>query len=492
MEIKVSARRPGEVRSDLTVFLVHSDERWCELPDPSVARVIAEYRKAVGRKAVRDPLIWGSPATGKDGQNRYYMAAPERIDHLTVGEQIKTAAARAARHAASMRFKSMTVALNTSAGANWAPTVAEGLWLGSYCFDRYKTTKPPSPDSLKTELLVPKDELAQARAAVERTRIICESVNHARDLANEPGSALSPDALAGAAQSIGKQFRLQTAVFNEKQLRSKGYNGLLAVGRASHNPPRLIVVAYRPRRASATHLALLGKGITFDTGGICLKPAENMWQMKGDMSGAAAVLCAMRAIAQLRPAIRVTGIIAAAHNAIGPDAVLPGDVVRARSGKTIEVENTDAEGRIVLTDALYRAGEEGATHAIDVATLTGACHRALGHALAGLFCDDVELRNRILAAGERVGEGFWPLPLLDEYRDLIKSRIADVNNISSSKYGGAITAALFLREFVPAGVRWAHLDIAGTAVVDKEYKYFQKGATGAATRTLIELCMEEW
>jgi leucyl aminopeptidase len=186
----------------------------------------------------------------------------------------------------------------------------------------------------------------------------------------------------------------------------------------------------------------------------------------------------------------VTGIVAAAHNAIGPNAAHPGDVFTAKNGKTVEVQNTDAEGRLVLTDALYRAGEERATHAIDIATLTGSCQRALGHAAAGLFTDDAELRDRIRAVGERVGEGFWPLPLLDEYRDMLKSQVADLNNISSSPNGGAITAALFLREFVPDGLRWAHLDIAGTCMTDKAWRYFQPGATGSTVRTLVELCTE--
>jgi leucyl aminopeptidase len=236
----------------------------------------------------------------------------------------------------------------------------------------------------------------------------------------------------------------------------------------------------------------LGKGITFDTGGICLKPGKDMWQMKADMAGAAAVLGTMRALVKLRPRIRVTGIVATAHNAIGPDATHPGDIFVAKNGKSVMVDNTDAEGRLVLTDALARAGEEGATHAIDLATLTGSCQRALGHAMTGLFSNDGDLSARILAAGERVGEGFWPLPLVEDYREMLDSPIADVNNISSSPNGGAITAALFLREFVPQDMHWAHLDIAGSALLDKDWKYYKRGATGVGVRTLVELCTEKW
>jgi leucyl aminopeptidase len=492
MDIKVSSRRLSRVASDLVVLLVHSTESWSEIADKSAAAVVNEYRRAVARKKVSDPLIWGAPALQAGNVKRFWMFAPERIEYLPRGEQVKTAASRAAAYARSLRLRRIVVLLNGEAGDQWAAAVAEGLWLGDYRFDKYRRADKTPRAPLDVELIVRTRNRERAQQAVDRARLVCESVNYARNLVNEPGSVVYPEVLAREARRIAKAHGFRCAVLDERALRARGYNGLLTVGRASPNPPRLIVLSYRPRRASETHLALLGKGITFDTGGICLKPAKDMWEMKGDMSGAAAVLATMNAVGRLRPPVRVTGIVAAAHNAVGPTATLPGDIFVAKNGKTVSVENTDAEGRLVLTDALARAGEEGATHAIDIATLTGACQRALGHALSGLFTEDADLRERILTAGETVGEGFWPLPLLDEYRDMLKSPVADVNNISSSPNGGAITAALFLREFVPKGVRWAHLDIAGSAIVEKDWRYVKPGATGVTVRTLIHLCTERW
>ena len=492
MEIKVSSRSMSRVANDLVVLLVHSAESWCEIEDESVASVVSNYRRAVERKTVSDPLIWGAPALGGDHGGRFWMFAPERIERIAAGEQVKVAASRAAAYARSLKLKRVVVLLNSEAGARWVAAVAEGMLLGNYRFDKYRKADKPRQVPIEIEIIVPKRSLNEARQAVDRALIICEAVNYARDLVNEPAAVVYPEVLANEARRIAKTHGFRCDVLNEKALRKQGYNGLLTVGRASLKPPRLIVMSYRPRRAFKTHLALIGKGITFDTGGICLKPGKDMWQMKGDMSGAAAVLAVMNVVGRLRPSLRVTGIIPTAHNAVGPDATHPGDIFVAKNGKTVAVENTDAEGRLILTDGLHRAGEEGATHAIDIATLTGACQRALGHALSGLFTEDGDLRQRILDAGEKVGEGFWSLPLLDEYFELIKSPVADVNNISSSQNGGAITAGLFLREFAPPGVRWAHLDIAGSALLEKEWRYFKPGATGCTVRTLVELCTQGW
>jgi len=492
MEISVSSRSLSTMTADLVVLLVHSTESWCDVADEQVASVVADYRRSVEGKLVSDPMIWGAPALGGRPGGRFWMLAPERIEHLSAAEQVKVAASRAVAYARTVRLKRVAFMLNTDAGSRWAGAVAEGLWLGDYRFDKYRRSEQAKRTSLEVEIVVAARRVKQARQSVNRARIVCEAVNYARDLVNEPGSVVYPEILAREARQIARAQGLRCEVLDEKALKKRGYNGLLTVGRASPNPPRLIILSYRPPRPSKTHLALIGKGITFDTGGISLKPGKDLWQMKGDMSGAAAVLAVMRTLGQLRPPFRVTGIIPTAHNAIGPNATLPGDIFVAKNGKTVAVENTDAEGRLILTDGLYRAGEEGATHALDVATLTGACQRALGHALSGLFTEDRDLRQRILEAGERVGEGFWPLPLLDEYFELIKSPVADVNNVSSSVNGGAITAALFLREFVPKGMRWAHLDIAGSALLEKEWRYFKPGATGCTVRTLIELCAKRW
>jgi leucyl aminopeptidase len=239
---------------------------------------------------------------------------------------------------------------------------------------------------------------------------------------------------------------------------------------------------------SGPHLALVGKGVCFDTGGISIKPAGDMWRMKGDMAGAGAVLGAMMAIAKLKPSIPVTGILVLALNAVDAHSLLPGDVLRARNGKTIHVDNTDAEGRLILTDGLYEAKERGATHCVDVATLTGACSRALGPALAGLFSNDDGLAEELLRAGQAHGEGFWRLPLVEEYRSMLKTDNADLNNVGGPT-AGAITAALFLEEFVAPGMKWAHLDIAGTGLPGKPRTGMAPGATGFATRTLAALAL---
>ena len=250
----------------------------------------------------------------------------------------------------------------------------------------------------------------------------------------------------------------------------------------------MVVLRHVPRKASKETLALVGKGITFDSGGISLKPSDKMWEMKGDMAGAAAVLFAMRAIGRLRPDVRVVGILCCAENLPDANAQRPGDIFTAKNGKSVMVDNTDAEGRLVLIDGLARAAEEGATHVVDIATLTGAVVRALGPSVAGVMGSDRELVLRVVRSGENHGEPFWELPLVEEYRESLKTPYADVNNIAAGGLAGAITAGLFLREFVPPGAAWAHLDIAGPMFKEKEWKYFEAGAIGFGVKTLVDLC----
>ncbi|MBI1785667.1 leucyl aminopeptidase family protein, partial [Candidatus Sumerlaeota bacterium] len=238
-----------------------------------------------------------------------------------------------------------------------------------------------------------------------------------------------------------------------------------------------------------THLGLLGKGVTFDTGGVSIKPAAKMWEMKGDMSGAAAVLYGMEAIAAIKPKVRVTGIIVTAQNYVDANAIVPGDIIRGRNGKCIHVDNTDAEGRLILTDGLWRAGEEKVTHLVDFATLTGAIVRALGTSLSGAFGND-DFVDRVMSAAESCGELCWKMPLHQEYIELMKCDVADINNIGSKPEGGAIQAALFLKEFLPDGISWAHMDIAGTFIVSGKWKYYRPGATGVMVKTIPALAQE--
>ena len=399
-------------------------------------------------------------------------------------EAIKTLAAEALAVARDRRC-SLVFALDTPRGADAAADVAEGLALHAYRFEKYKKSDNSAPDPA-ISLVVPSAKRNKARAAVQTRLVLCESVNRARDLINGPGSVATPAEIEARARAVAKAGGMKIAVLDAKQLKKEGYEGLIAVGAAGKVPPRMIVLSYRSSAARGeTHLGLLGKGVTFDTGGVSIKPASKMWEMKGDMSGAAAVLYGMEAIAAAKPKINVTAIIVTAQNYVDSNATLPGDIMRARNGKTIHIDNTDAEGRLILTDGLWRAGEE-VTHLVDFATLTGSIVRALGSALSGAFGNDRFVDQVVKVAGS-CGEPCWKMPMVEEYITLLKNDVADLNNIGSTANGGAITAALFLREFVPDGVSWTHMDIAGTFLLDKKSKYFRPGATGVMVRTILAL-----
>ena len=316
-----------------------------------------------------------------------------------------------------------------------------------------------------------------------------ELLQSVSDLANEPGAYMTPTNMAERAREIAEEFGLSVDVLDEARMEQEGMGALLSVSRGSEEDAKLIILKYTPRDASAQGeenlLAFVGKGITFDSGGISLKPGENMELMKYDMSGGATVLGAMRAIAQLKPSIPVLGVVPASENLPSGKATKPGDVVTAMSGKTIEIINTDAEGRLVLSDAICYAKKLGAKRILDMATLTGAVSIALGDVNTAILGTDQELIDEVIAAGREVGEKFWQLPLDKEYTKQIKSDIADIKNVGGRK-AGTITAAAFLKEFAD-GVSWAHLDIAGTAWGDEAKPYRAKGPTGVAVRTLLQI-----
>ena len=406
-----------------------------------------------------------------------------------VSDGVRILAARALGHARDFHHGEVVFSLQGRDGPAFAGAVAEGATLGAYRFARY-LKDPGDPASPRVRIVVAEEALEAARDGVARAVRLASEVNRARDLINEPAEAVTPETLAREAHRIAAETGLEVQVWNEKALREEGYPGLISVGQGSHRTPCLIVLRHRPPAApkNGDHLALVGKGITFDTGGISLKPPSGMWTMKGDMSGAAAVLAAMSAVAREGVPVTVTGIVAAAENYPGPSATRPGDIFRARNGKSVMVDNTDAEGRLVLTDALARAGEEGATHIVDVATLTGAAVRALGTGVAGVMGNDAEWVRAVIEAGEPHGEVFWELPLVKEYAEELRCDSADFKNIGGIN-AGTITAALFLQEFVPEGAKWAHLDIAGPFIVEKPWKYYPKGATGFGVRTLFETAL---
>lgn len=355
--------------------------------------------------------------------------------------------------------------------------VVEGALLGAYSFDSYRSN---ASGATTTEILV----VAGDADAVTRGEVLANVTCLARDLTNTPARDLPPSELARHAADLAFANGLDVDIWEREQIQAEGLGGLLAVSAGSDAEPRLIKLTYVPDGTSRGHVALVGKGITFDSGGLSIKSADAMATQKTDMSGAADVIAATVAIAQLRCDVTVTTIVACAENMPGASAVKPGDVFTARNGKTVEVLNTDAEGRLILADALSLAVEVDPDVIIDVATLTGACRLALGDFYAGLFCNDDDLAMQLEAASAVAGEHLWRLPLAREYRDLIDSDVADLKNVGR-RPAGAIQAALFLSEFA-GGFAWAHLDVCGPARSEEDSGYVRKGATGFGTRTLIE------
>jgi leucyl aminopeptidase len=368
-----------------------------------------------------------------------------------------------------------------------ARIAADGLSSAEFDGGSYKRREErANRPARRVMVVVPGADVGAATAAVMQGRVLGDAANFARGLANEPGNVLTPREFAARVAADAKAAGLEAEVLDEHQIRALKMGLLLGVAQGSAEPPRLIVLRHEPKGAPETPiLGLVGKGITFDTGGISIKPAENMDRMKDDMSGGAAVAAAMRAISQLGVKRRVIAVIPTCENMPGGKAIRPGDVLTGASGKTVEVINTDAEGRLILGDALWYAQQLGATHLVDVATLTGACTVALGKSMSGLFGSPSEWVETVRATATKAGDRVWPMPIEGDYRDLLRSEIADLVN-SAGRAAGAITAACFLREFVDDRP-WAHLDIAGTAWQEDRKPYQPKGATGVAVRALVAL-----
>jgi leucyl aminopeptidase len=419
---------------------------------------------------------------------------PRRIAAIGLGRRSDFTVDRARRSAAaialSARQKRIARIAFRADGELDSPAmiqaVAEGMTLAEFDAGRYKTAGYEPFELTGLGIVVVKMDERGARDAANRGRVIGEHCNMARQLDNEPGNTLTPSTFAERLSHIARGGGLSVSVLDDHELERLGMGMLLAVGRGSAEPPRLVVIRYDPGGAPASPvLGLVGKGITFDTGGISIKPAADMDRMKDDMAGGAAVACAIRALAELKAPIRVIGVIPIAENMPGGRALRPGDVLTSASGKTVEVINTDAEGRLILGDALWYARQLGATHLVDIATLTGAISVALGRIASGLFGTPAAFVEHVRDVAERAGDRCWPLPLFDEYKDQLRSEIADMIN-TGGRLGGSITAALFLKEFT-GGLPWIHLDIAGTAWADESKPFMPKGPTGVGVRTLIEL-----
>jgi leucyl aminopeptidase len=496
MKVDVSVKAPVEASGDALVLDSYAGE---ERLEPEVRRVDGALGGLLAL-ALRDQRFEGRVAEIADLHTGGRLTA-KRILIVGLGpraecttEVLRRAAASAARRARDLGAASLTIpVLGTRARglglAARAQAIGEGALLGLYRFDRYKEKRNGERAVTALTVLVPSArERGPAREALRRAEWAAEATCFARDLINEPANSVTATALAEAARAIARESGLKVRILDRAACERMGMGAFLGVNRGSAEPPRFIHLAYAPKRPARRRIALVGKGITFDSGGLDLKTAEGMATMKGDMSGAAAVLGVLKVLPRLRPPVEVHALIAATDNMPSGSATKPGDVLRAMNGKTIEVNNTDAEGRLTLADAIAYARKEVKAHEIvDIATLTGAASIALGSLCAAAMSNNRALQARVLAAGERAGERVWPLPLIDEYREGLRSEVADLRN-TGPRPGGAITAALFIREFA-GDTPWVHLDIAGAAFTEKELPYAAKGGVGFGTRTLLEFVL---
>src|SRR5919202_1677134 len=501
MEIQTSSGPLADVDVRALAVAVFKDEKADEgfLKELDAAagglvRSVLDSEELKGKEGETVYLHLPSGSGGLKATRLLLVGVGERADYGRAQvSQFAGAAARALRARNAKNVGLVPRAEGLAAGLA-ARAAVEGSILGLFEPDKYRTVEKEERTIERLVVVIDGADGAELSDGAERGRVVGESVNFTRDLANEPGAYMTPTIMAERAQEIANQFGLEIDVLDQAKIEGEGMGAFLSVARGSDQPPKMIVLKYMPDGKSSLgegedYLALVGKGITFDTGGISIKPSENMELMKYDMTGGATVLGVMRAVAQLRPPIPVLGVVPATENMPSGKATKPGDVVRAMTGKTIEIINTDAEGRLILADAVAYAKKLGATRVIDMATLTGAVSIALGDVNTGILGTDQALIDEVIESGREVGEKFWQLPLDKEYTKQIKSEIADIKNVGGRK-AGTITAAAFIKEFAD-GVSWAHLDIAGTAWGDEAKPFRSKGPTGVAVRTLLNFIERE-
>ncbi|MEE3327293.1 MAG: leucyl aminopeptidase [Myxococcota bacterium] len=518
MKLTVKTQNPGDIPTDLLTVPVFSSKSPTQAKKsgraktkdmPSLPRAVAALDKALGGPA--QAALESHDFTGAAGQKAviYATSGSSRIGRILLyglgpaedldTEKLRNLAGAAADEARSRKLETLSILAPSHRGLSsedCAAALAEGAVLGGYRHEHYKSSKTKKtrrPDNFgplrQVSLVFPGlKKPAAVRRRASAAQIASQGQNLARDLSNAPANELPPAALAREARRVARETGLVCRVIRGPELESGGFHALRAVGQGSQNPPHLIVLEHRGARSArarkAGPLCLVGKGITFDSGGISLKPSGGMQDMKHDMSGAATVVGAMQAIAQLNLPCHVVGIIAAAENMPGGRAYRPGDVIGSRAGKTIEITNTDAEGRLVLADALdYAVDLFKPAAMVDLATLTGACMVALGEWATGVFGNSDELSDEMAEAGQSTGECMWPMPLFPDHLRIMKSHIADIKN-SGSREAGASTAAAFLEQFV-GETPWVHLDIAGTAWKSPQNSYQKTGATGVGVRTLV-------
>ncbi|MBP6821284.1 MAG: leucyl aminopeptidase [Acidobacteria bacterium] len=491
MEVKADSRKFYEIECDALAVAVFEGEKL-------EAGTLAEIDKRTG--GVLTSLIETGEFTGKSGESAYVHSTGEikarRLLLLGAGKQaeftadnVRRMAGTAARTLRGKKARTFAFLRRSDvadvAVAESAQAATEGALLALFEPDKYHTSDKTESHLDQMILATNGDDLNSAKSGIERGRIIAEATNFGREVINEPSNLMTPTELAAKAAEVAKSYGLELDVLEEEKMRELGMGSLLGVAQGSAEPAKLIVLTYTPKTKSDETIAIVGKGVTFDTGGISIKPSDGMEKMKYDMAGGATTIAAMRAIAQLKPTVNVIGIVPAVENMPGGRAQRPGDVVRAMTGKTIEVINTDAEGRLILADAVAYARKLGATKIVDLATLTGAVSIALGDLYVAILGNNQEWIDTVIATAKRSGEKFWQLPLDKEYREQIKSEIADIKNVGGRK-AGTITGAYFIREFVE-DTPWVHLDIAGTAWNDSTKPYLSIGPTGVCVRTLVNL-----
>ena len=500
VELKTRKVDPDKIRADALAVGLFSDIKELDKLnallnsklDGAVERLIklGDFKAKEGTNAV----IYGN---GRIGANRVLLVGLGEKKKATL-DTVRKAAANAAKKSVEMKVASLGLALHKAFGGRFdlpamGRAMAEGTYFGSYRYDEFVTESENNrPEQLKVEVIDPDAEKAKKLdEGVASGIIIGRAQSYARTLANRPANVVNPARLAAIAKELATGMKnLSCTIFDEKQLAAKGMGGILAVGSGSQNKPRFIVLKYSPASPAARGrptVALVGKAITFDSGGISIKPAADMDEMKLDKTGGIAVMVTIKAAAELRLPLNIFALIPSAENLPSGSSYRPGDIITTFSGKTVEVLNTDAEGRMILCDAFAYAVRQKCDIIIDIATLTGACRVALGRYMAGLMGNDQMLIKQLQKAAEDSGEKVWPMPSGDEYAQEMKSKIADLKN-TGSKWGGACTAAAFLRQFV-GDAKWAHLDIAGVDIFDKATEFAAEGSSGFGVRLLTTYLM---
>ena len=482
----------GQNAADAIAVFVHQDKSLFKKEILTITR----------RIGVRIPAADSGDFQGKEGESTlvYVQRGSHTRRFVIVGlgerkklslEQYRRSAAVAARRARTLKSKTCSIFLPPSM-ARFYETVtalAEGALLSLYRFDKYISKKSDDAPNIETINICTETagNIERGAKAVRWAQTVCEATCAARDLANAPGNEIYPETLAQAATRLAERSGFAATVLDEREIKDLGMGGVVGVSQGSAHPPRFIILEYGD--AEKRPVVLVGKGVTFDTGGISIKPSAGMAEMKMDMSGAAAVIGAFEAVSRLKLPVHIVGLIPAVENMPGGSSIRPGDILRHYNGKTSEVDNTDAEGRLILADALAYAEKYKPSAVIDLATLTGACVVALGQHASGMMGNDETLMQKLKTAGDATYERVWQLPLFDEYEKLIKSDVADVKN-TGGKWAGAITAAWFLKKFI-GSYRWVHLDIAGPAILEEGGHYSTKGASGVGVRLLTEF-LRRW